>query len=84
MAKKPTILSEQKRITGMWIKEHIAESGKKRWCLKAGKLNHESFQNMQYWGENTTLVLVKNKRKNHKDSPDYILLSCPDFSQEYY
>ena len=84
--KKRIPWGEEKRITGLWIKNSIGKTGKVRMVLKSAKLNHEGFDNFQYFGKDTVLIVVPNftKRKDNKSSPDYFLLACKDFSSVYY
>ena len=64
-----------KRITGLWKRGR----GKVGWkYLKGALLPSQSIENLQYFGEKTIFLVMKNMRPMGNNPPDFYLLAVED------
>lgn len=68
-----------KRITGLWKRGQRKRGNKEKWkYLKSGLLNHEAIENMQYFGEKTLFLIMRNLSPRGVNPPDFYLLAVKD------
>ena len=68
-----------RKITGLWRKSK-KKRGKDYIFYKSGKMNYESFENMQAFGPKTEFFLLPNRRKG-PNAPDYFLFSAEGYGE---